>query len=200
MMDAKDKADVNDSKERKNGSNGSPTNNSKAAQTQVDEPEKLAHKRTGARSEKKKIDTLKQEVELWRDKFLRKSAEFENYRKRRDREIEQSWKAANADLIKRLLPILDDLERSLASAKENKNFETLVKGLELIHKSFLRVLQDEGVSPIESKGVEFNPELHEAMMQVEEEGVESNIVVDEHEKGYMLDDKLLRPAKVIVSK
>ena len=88
----------------------------------------------------------------------------------------------------------------LASARENKNFEALVQGLELIHKSFLKVLEDEGVSPIESKGKEFDPELHEAMMQVEKEGVEPNIVVDEHEKGYMLDDRLLRPAKVIVSK
>ena len=168
----------------------------------VQENEKEAKVGTKKRLSKKdrEIERLKKEVEELRDKYLRQVAEFENFRKRKDREVEEFWKVANAELIKKLLPILDDMERSIESAKKDKNFEALVQGIELVYKSFVKVLESEGVTQISAKGQEFDPEIHEALMQVESKDVAPNTVVEEHQKGYKLGEKILRPAKVIVSK
>ncbi len=168
----------------------------------VQENEKEAKVSTKKRLSKKdrEIERLKKEVEELRDKYLRQVAEFENFRKRKDREVEEFWKVANAELIKKLLPILDDMERSIESAKKDKNFEALVQGIELVYKSFVKVLESEGVTQISAKGQEFDPEIHEALMQVESKDVAPNTVVEEHQKGYKLGEKILRPAKVIVSK
>ncbi|RMD98008.1 MAG: nucleotide exchange factor GrpE [Calditrichaeota bacterium] len=165
-----------------------------------EEAEKPHARKKTTRSKEKEIEKLREEVEIWRDKYLRQVAEFENFRKRKERELDEFWKVANADLIKKLLPILDDIERSLESAKKDRNFDALVEGIELVYKSFLKVLEAEGVTQISAKGQEFDPEIHEAMMQVEKEDAEPNTVVEEHQKGYLLGKKILRPAKVIVSK
>lgn len=162
--------------------------------------EAAAHKKKAAKGKEKEIEKLKKELEELKDKYLRKAAEFENFRKRKEREMEEFWKAANADLIRKLLPILDDMERSIESAKKDKNFDALVEGIELVYKSFLKVLESEGVTQIDACGQEFDPEIHEALMQVEKEDVQPNTVVEQHQKGYRLGDKVLRPAKVIVSK
>lgn len=156
--------------------------------------------RRKARAKSKEIEKLNQQISELQDKYLRKVAEFENYRKRKEREVEEFWRRANADLIRKLLPILDDIERSLESARRDENFEALVAGIEMIYKSFLKLLEAEGVKQISAVGEEFNPEYHEALMQVEKEDVPPHTVVEEHQKGYLLGDLVLRPAKVIVSK
>ncbi len=174
---------------------------------EVKEAEKAAGKKE-SKTEKKKttsakdkeIQKLKKEIEELKDKYLRQVAEFENFRKRKEREMEEFWRKANADLILKLLPILDDIERSLESARRDQNFEALVEGIEMIYKTFLKVLEAEGVTPISAVGQEFDPEYHEALMQVEKEDVPPNTVVEEHQKGYLIGNKILRPAKVIVSK
>ena len=165
---------------------------------ELHESEKATVKKKSSRA--KEIEKLRQEVQEWREKYLRQVAEFENFRKRKDREVEEFWKIANAELIKKLLPILDDMERSLESAKKDRNFEALVQGVELVYKSFLKILESEGVTSIPAKGQEFDPEVHEALMQLEQEGVAPNTVIEEHQKGYKFGKKILRPAKVIVSK
>ncbi|MDQ7054545.1 MAG: nucleotide exchange factor GrpE [candidate division KSB1 bacterium] len=162
--------------------------------------EKKAEKKKTASAKDKEIQKLRKEVDELKDKYLRQIAEFENFRKRKEREVEEFWRKANADLIRKLLPILDDIERSLESARRDQNFEALVEGIEMIYKTFLKVLEAEGVTQISAVGQEFNPEYHEALMQVEKEDVPPNTVVEEHQKGYLLGDKILRPAKVIVSK
>ncbi len=162
--------------------------------------EKKAEKKKTASAKDKEIQKLRKEVDELKDKYLRQIAEFENFRKRKEREVEEFWRKANADLIRKLLPILDDIERSLESARRDQNFEALVEGIEMIYKTFLKVLEAEGVTQISAVGQEFNPEYHEALMQVEKDDVPPNTVVEEHQKGYLLGDKILRPAKVIVSK
>lgn len=166
---------------------------------------KATHKKDDKSAQKmkkleKQIASLKEEVENLNDLNLRRAAEFENFKKRKERETEEFWKLANLRLIKKLLPIADDFERSLKAAEKDKDCEALLEGVALVYKSLKSVFADEGVVEMDALNQPFNPEIHEALMQVEKEGVESNIVLDQHQKGYMIGDSLIRPAQVVVSK
>lgn len=172
--------------------------NGKAAPISESQPEKKSKPRK--RSAQRELEKLRDEIAQWKEKYLRLAAEFDNYKKRKERESEEVWKIANANLLKNILPIADDLERSVASAKNHGDFEALVAGLELVHSALLKVFEAEGVKQIQAVGEAFNPEIHEALLQVEKAGVPPHTVVEEHEKGYMLGDRILRPAKVLVSK
>ncbi len=146
------------------------------------------------------LEEKEKELEELRDLYVRKLAEFDNYRKRTQREFVELVKNANADLILQLLPVVDDLERSLKVAEEGTTLEAFVEGVRMIYQKFVDVLAKQGVQRIESVGQPFDPHKHEALMQVEKEGVEPGTVVDEHQPGYLLNDRVLRHAKVIVSK
>ncbi|MBP8976144.1 MAG: nucleotide exchange factor GrpE [Bacteroidetes bacterium] len=145
------------------------------------------------------LEELQKQVEMYKDLLLRKAAEFENYKRRSEQEIASVIKYANEALLLDLLPIVDDLERSLKHCKENANQEALVKGIELIYQKFIKVLENRGVKMIETVGKEFNVDYHDALMQVPRDDVPPLTVVEEVEKGYLLNDKVLRHAKVIVS-
>lgn len=137
------------------------------------------------------------------DRYLRAMAELDNYRKRAARDKEDAIKYGNEKLIKDILPILDSLDRALHQAADlsaKNNFEAFQQGLELIHTQILGCLERHGVVKIAAKGEEFDPEKHQALMQVETPEMESNRVVDEYESGYTLHGRLLRPSKVSVSK
>lgn len=152
---------------------------------------------------KKKIERLETEKNELKDQLLRKVAEFENYKKRTENEYSQLIKNANADLVTDLLPVLDDLERSLASLNDKKraeNFEDFREGVELIYKNLTKVLEGKGVKAIEAIGQKFDPEKHHALMQIESKDQPSDTVVDEHLKGYIMNDRVLRHSQVLVSK
>ena len=137
------------------------------------------------------------------DRYLRAMAEMDNFRKRAARDKEDAIKYGNEKLIKDILPILDSLERALHQASEmtaRNNFEAFQQGLELIHTQILGCLERHGVERVAAKGEEFDPDRHQALMQVETPEMESNRVVDEYESGYTLHGRLLRPSKVSVSK
>ncbi len=137
------------------------------------------------------------------DRYLRAMAEMDNFRKRAARDKEDAIKYGNEKLIKDILPILDSLERALHQASEmtaRNNFEAFQQGLELIHTQILGCLERHGVEKVAAKGEEFDPDWHQALMQVETPEMESNRVVDEYESGYTLHGRLLRPSKVSVSK
>ncbi len=137
------------------------------------------------------------------DRYLRAAAELDNYRKRAARDKEDAIKYGNEKLIKDILPILDSLDRALHQTSDlsaRNNFEAFQQGLELIHTQILGCLERHGVVKIAAKGEEFDPEKHEALMQVQTPEMESNRVVDEYESGYTLHGRLLRPSKVSVSK
>ncbi len=156
--------------------------------------------RSRGKKKDKELEKLTAEVEFWKDKAQRTAAEFDNYRKRKEKEVAESWKLATEEFVKKLLPIVDDFERSIESAQSDENFQALKQGLELIYQSLKRLLESEGVQEMQAHGQEFNPEFHEALMQMEKEGTPENIVLDVHQKGYVLGDKIIRPAKVVVSK
>jgi len=145
------------------------------------------------------IEELQKQVEMYKDLLLRKAAEFENYKRRSEQEMASVIKYANEALLLELLPVVDDLERSLKHCKENANFEALLKGVELIYQKFVKALEGRGVKTFETVGKEFNVDYHDALMQVPRDDVPPFTVVEEVEKGYMLNDKVLRHAKVIVS-
>ncbi len=148
---------------------------------------------------KKELEKAKAEREDLYDKLLRLSAEFDNFRKRTQRDLERFKELANEAIIKELLLILDNFERALEAVEKGSDLEAFIEGVKLIHKQFKETLKRFGVEEIEARGVEFDPNIHEAVMQVEDEE-KDNIVVQEVQKGYKLKGKLLRPSKVIVAK
>jgi molecular chaperone GrpE len=135
------------------------------------------------------------------DRMLRLAAEFENYKKRTAREMEDLKKYATENLIRQLLTVVDNLERAIASAStDDKNGQSVVDGVALTLSEVMKILEQHHVSPIESLGVPFDPSFHQAMCQEESEDHPPNTVVQEFQKGYMIHDRLLRPAMVVVSK
>jgi len=134
------------------------------------------------------------------DKLLRIQADFDNYKKRIEREKAEFVKFANAEIIYEILKILDDFERAVEAGKKKHDFDVLHKGIELIWIDFKEFLKQKGLEEIKAKGKPFDPHEHDAMMQEETEEHPENYVVEELQKGYKLNDRVIRPAKVKVSK
>ncbi len=149
--------------------------------------------------EENKETNKKLEINILRDQLLRKAAEFENYKRRTESEISTLFKYQNEGLITDLLPVLDDFDRVLKS-DNNQDLVTFKKGVELIYDKFNKVLERQGLKEIDSKGKPFDVNLHDALMQAENEKAAPNTVMETVEKGYFLKDKVIRHAKVIVSK
>lgn len=134
------------------------------------------------------------------DRLLRQAAEMENFKKRTAREKADAIRYGNESLVKDLLPALDNLERALDYAKGGGDGKPLLEGIELVLKSLVETLGKHGVTQISALGERFDPERHEAIAQIESREHDPHSVVQEHQKGYYLLDRLLRPAQVIVAK
>lgn len=145
------------------------------------------------------LEELRKQVEDHQQRLVRTQADFDNYRRRTMKEKEEFAKYASLKLLEQLLPVVDNFERALAASKDNKDYDALAKGIDMISRQLDGVLTNEGLKPMETVGTPFNPEYHQAIMQVESEEHEEGIVVEEVQKGYMLKDKILRPAMVKVS-
>jgi molecular chaperone GrpE len=146
-----------------------------------------------------RVDELQRSVDIYKDQLLRKAAEFENYRRRAENDFANLVRTANEGLITALLPILNDFLRSLAQGNERKKADGFYQGVELIYAKFLRALEQHGLAPFDSVGKPFDVEYHDALLQVPRSDVPPHTVVEEVERGYKLNDKVLRHAKVIVS-
>ncbi len=141
-----------------------------------------------------------EELHALNDKYLRLAAEFDNYKRRVQRDQRDTIRFANEKLFKDLLPTLDNLERALQSGREQGRIEGLLEGVDLTYKHFLDTLQKMGIKQVSSVGEVFDPAQHQAMGQVESMTIPENVVVDEYQKGYFLHDRILRPAMVTVAK
>jgi molecular chaperone GrpE len=143
------------------------------------------------------LEEVRRERDALQDRLLRTAAEFDNYRKRMDKERRDLAEYTAGEAIKDLLPIIDNLERALqASALD----DPLRKGVELIHKQMLEILRRRGVTPIEALGADFDPNVHEAVTQEESAQHREGEVMEELQRGYKVGDRLLRPAMVKVAK
>lgn len=162
--------------------------------------EKLKHNGIDNGEVSGKSDSETETVKL-KEMLLRKAAEFENYKRRTDTEISNYIKYASENIIKELLPVYDDLGRSVDSVNkgETKDFETLKKGMFLIYDKFKNILEREGLKEINSLGKEFDVDVNSALMQIPREDVKPNTVLEVVEKGYMLKDKVVKHEKVLVS-
>ena len=149
---------------------------------------------------KKKLEEKEKEAKENYDRLLRTAADFENFKKRAAREKEDWTKFANEDLIKGILPFIDNLERAVNHAQKVKDTGVLIEGIRLTLQQLLQTLNKFGLSSFESIGKPFDPAMHEAMLVVETDEHEPNQVVEEFQKGYFLNDRLLRPATDSVSK
>jgi len=147
------------------------------------------------------IRQLEQAVKESEDQLLRKAAEFENFRKRLSREKEESIKYANAALLVDVLPIIDDFERAIQSAAESKDFDAFHTGVSMIEKQMVSMLERSwGLKRFSATGEPFDPEKHEAIAVEETDKHDSEIVLEDYQKGYLLHDRVLRPAKVKVAR
>jgi len=134
------------------------------------------------------------------DRVLRLAAELDNLKKRQERELSEVRQFANENLLRELLPVLDNLERALEHGRQNETPEALMEGLDLVYQDFLKVLGRFGITPLDSVGERFNPTYHHAVMEEEAPEVEDQTVLKELQKGYLLQNRLLRPAMVVVSR
>ena len=133
------------------------------------------------------------------DKRFQVLADFDNFRKRQRDETARLTSCAREELILKLLPMVDNLDRTLQAAEAEHSYESLVEGVALTLKHIRDMLEREGLEPIEAQGQEFNPEFHEALMRVDTDEYPENTIIDELEKGYKLNGKVLRPARVRVA-
>ena len=171
------------------------------AETEVDDTEDSEET-----TEKKKIfgrkakkDPKDEKIEELTDRVTRQMAEFDNFRKRTEKEKSAMYEIGAKSVIEKLLPIVDNFERGFSTVAEEDKEDSFVKGMEMVYKQILTTFETIGVKPIEAVGQEFNPDLHNAVMHVEDETVGENIIVEEFQKGYTYHDAVVRYSMVKVA-
>ncbi len=184
----------NKKKERRAESDDSP-------QKQV--PEAMDPKDSDPENSKQEIEEiqqLKEQIAAEKDRTLRVAAEFENFKKRKQRETDEFKKFANEMLFRQFLPVVDNLERAISAAEENPNETSLLEGVKLTHKEMFKLFESFNVKPVEAEHKLFDPNFHQAVTQEETDEFPENTVTKVLQKGYLLHDRLIRPAMVVVSK
>ncbi|MFO7557590.1 MAG: nucleotide exchange factor GrpE [Desulfobacterales bacterium] len=162
--------------------------------------ESVADQEDEAPSPDDEFEAVRQEARDNYDRFVRLSAEFENYKKRASREMSEFRKYANEMIIRELLPVVDNLERAIESSGDDENSNScVVEGVGMTLKEILKVFDQFEVKQIESLGQPFDPGFHEAVMREESDEYPENTVIKEFQKGYLMHDRLIRPAMVVVS-
>ena len=139
---------------------------------------------------------LSEKVAALEDKVKRQMAEFDNFRKRTSKEKEQMFSMGEKSVIEKMLPVVDNFERGLAAVPENEKDSAIVSGMEMVYKQLIKQLEDLGVKPIEAVGKEFDPNFHNAVMQVESDKFETGVVAQEFQKGYTYHDMVIRHSMV----
>ena len=170
-----------------------------AEDTEAKEDDASGEKKSFFKKDKKK-DKKDQLIEELTDKYKRTFAEFDNFRKRSEKEKNAMYEIGAKDIVERILPIVDNFERGLATVPEEDMNEPFVDGMSKIYKQLMKALEDAGVKPIEAVGTEFDPNFHNAVMHVEDEELGENIVAEELMKGYIYkDEKVVRHSMVKVA-
>lgn len=161
--------------------------------------EAAAKGKGGFFKKKEKKDKKDEKIEELTDRVKRQMAEFDNFRKRTEREKSQMFETGAKSIIEKILPVIDNFERGLATVSEEDKGSPFAEGMEKIYKQMLTMLEEAGVKPIEAQGKEFDPNLHNAVMHIDDEEFGENIVVEEFQKGYMYRDSVVRHSMVKVA-
>lgn len=148
---------------------------------------------------KKKKDKRDEKIDELTDRLTRQMAEFDNFRKRTEKEKSQMYEVGAKDIIEKLLPVLDNFERGLAALADDEKSHPFMEGMEKVYKHLMTTLEDTGVKPIEAVGSTFDPDFHNAVMHVEDEEAGENVVVEEFQKGYTYRDNVVRHSMVKVA-
>ena len=168
-------------------------------ETDTEEAEDTAEKKPGKKLFGKKKDKKDEKIEELTDKLTRQMAEFDNFRKRTEKEKSQMYEVGAKDIIEKILPVVDNFERGLDAVKEEDKEDPFVQGMEKVYKHLLTTLEGIEVKPIEAVGQPFDPNFHNAVMHVEDENFGENIVAEEFQKGYTYRDSVVRHSMVKVA-
>ena len=161
-----------------------------------EEDKKSGKKLFGKKNKKDKKD---EKIEELTDRLTRQMAEFDNFRKRTEKEKSQMYEIGAKDIIEKILPVVDNFERGIAAVPEEEKSNPFAEGMEKIYKQLMTTLEEIGVKPIEAVGQEFDPDFHNAVMHVEDEEVGENIITEEFQKGYLYRDSVVRHSMVKVA-
>jgi molecular chaperone GrpE len=181
--------------EHQEDSNGEQENLATDQDTSIPEDENL----TEASSTEDPVAIVQRLADENHNRYLRAQADFDNFRRRTLKEKEELTQYASLKLVGQLLPVMDNFQRALQTGGEGAESESFAKGVDMIYRQLSQVLEAEGLKPMESVGQPFDPELHQAIMQVESEEHEDGIIVEVIQPGYVMKDKVIRPAMVKVS-
>ena len=164
---------------------------------EFDTEEKESGKKLFGKKDKK--DKKDEKIEELTDRLTRQMAEFDNFRKRTEKEKSQMYEVGAKDIIEKILPVVDNFERGLDAVKEEDKEDPFIQGMEKVYKQLMTTLEGIEVKPIEAVGQEFDPNLHNAVMHVEDENLGENIIAEEFQKGYMYRDSVVRHSMVKVA-
>ncbi len=163
-----------------------------------EEKKKSSDKKILGKRKDKALEKLEEKLAELEDKRVRQLAEFENFRKRSEKEKSQMFEIGAKSVVEKMLPVIDNFERGLQAVPEEEKETPFVQGVELVYKQFLTAFEELGVKPIEAVGKEFDPNLHNAVMMVDDEELESGTVAEEMQKGYLYKDNVVRHSMVKV--
>ncbi len=189
--DEENTSEVENTEETKETSEQTETGPEEAAEDESKDEKKGLFK-------KKKKDKKDEQIEELNDRLKRQMAEFENFRKRTEKEKSQMFDMGARTIIEKILPVVDNFERGLAAVPKDQKDDPFITGMDKVYKQMMTELDAIGVKPIECVGLEFNPDFHNAVMQVENDGLESGTVAQELQKGYMYKDAVVRHSMVAV--
>lgn len=172
-----------------------------ASEETAEEKEETKKKHPGKKKDKnqEKIEKLEEKLADMEEKRVRQLAEFENFRKRSDKEKSQMFEVGAKTVVEKMLPVVDNFERGLQAVPEEEKDTPFVQGVELVYKQLMTVFDELGVKPIEAVGQEFDPNLHNAVMMVDDDTLESGMVAEEMQKGYMYKESVVRHSMVKVA-
>ena len=172
------------------------TEDTEEGQKEVEDSKESGKKLFGKKNKKDKKD---EKIEELTDRLTRQMAEFDNFRKRTEKEKSHMYEVGAKDIIDKILPVVDNFERGLGAVGEEEKENPFVQGMEMVYKQLMTTLEEVGVKPIEAVGKEFDPEFHNAVMHVEDENFGENIVTEEFQKGYTYRDSIVRHSMVKVA-
>lgn len=170
-----------------------------AVAEETETTEEVAEEKKDKKKKKEKKDKRDEQIAELNDKLLRNRAEFENFRKRTEREKAQMYEIGAGNIIEKILPVIDNFERGLAAVPEDESLKAFKDGFDMIYKQLMTTMDEIGVKPIEAVNNQFDPEYHNAVMHIDDDSFEENVVVEEFQKGYTYHDRVIRHSMVKVA-